>query len=143
MSTRQALHNTILTCKTVTQRLTSSSRALPFTKMLSRRTNRSATMNLFAWYVLGGSWQVKRTGREICGTQVVVRKNTGLHEFLASMGLPCLSAYEYDIYGEANAFALAPLSGQNGCRYCMPRGLLMVNLRYGRVLQFLTRRGKK
>ena len=65
-------------------------------------------MNLhFRVAILGGTWQVQRTGRAIYGLRCDIKPTSPLHDWAPRVGLNKSASFEYNVYGEQAASHLA------------------------------------
>ena len=65
-------------------------------------------MNLhFRVAVLGGTWQVQRTGRSIYGLRCDIKATSPLHGWAQELALARSASFEYNVYGEQGAADLA------------------------------------
>ena len=51
--------------------------------------------DLFAYTLLGGAWQIKRTGRALYGHRVDIRKETVVRTFAEHFAMPCSASFEF------------------------------------------------
>ena len=56
--------------------------------------------------VLGGLWQVQRTGRSVYGLRVDCRAKSATYNMAVSLGFPRSASFEYNKYGETTAAVL-------------------------------------
>ena len=63
----------------------------------------------FRWTLLGGEWQVQRTGRQVYGIRVDIKAHSPLHNFAVRFKLPRSSSFERNVYGSEGGQALAQL----------------------------------
>ena len=63
----------------------------------------------FREQLLGGAWQIQRTGRVVYGLQSVIKPNNAVHDVAVKFRLPKSAAFEYNIYGEVPASHLSLL----------------------------------
>ena len=65
---------------------------------------------MFKKTLLGGKWQVARTGRTLYGLRVDVVKGSGsLHSMCLKFKLPASASFEYNVYGESLAADLVAI----------------------------------
>ena len=64
---------------------------------------------MFREHLLGGSWQVSRTGRVVYGLQSVARPHTSVEALAKHFRLPKSAAFEYNIYGQELSAHLSQL----------------------------------
>eukprot|EP00971_Amphidinium_carterae_P041792 821360-Amphidinium_carterae.2 len=74
-----------------------------------RSTLAESLSELFRWQVMGGSWQMERTGRSLYGVRVDIKAATSLHAFSSRFRLGLSASFEYNVYTEAHAEGFARL----------------------------------
>ena len=63
----------------------------------------------FRMSLLGGAWQVARTGRAVYGLRVDIKKNTALWDFASAFNLKMSQSFENNVYSEAGGQLLSKL----------------------------------
>ena len=71
----------------------------------AQATQQATLEDCFCEHLLGGAWQVQRTGRVVYGVQSVIKPNTVVEACAKKFGLTKSAAFEYNVYGENFAMA--------------------------------------
>ena len=61
----------------------------------------------FVTAILGGKWQVARTGRSVYGVRVDAKAGTSVHTFLKHASLHLSASFDFHTYGEDTAYTFA------------------------------------
>lgn len=70
------------------------------------REDEAIQSDMFRSTLLGGHWQVHRTGRSVYGVRVDVRSNTLAASLCEAFGLNKSASFEHNVYGEEKASLL-------------------------------------
>eukprot|EP00971_Amphidinium_carterae_P349506 6491046-Amphidinium_carterae.5 len=65
--------------------------------------------SMFAVSILGGKWNVERTGRKLYGSRYDVRKESAAHKCCSLHGMKLSASFDYHAHGEETAKTLATL----------------------------------
>ena len=78
-------------------------------KRCTVKTDESLQQDMFRTSVLGGKWQIQRTGRTIYGIRVDARPKSLAADFCSTFEIAKSSSFEQNVYGEIEGSALAKL----------------------------------